>query len=70
MKHKLNVFLVFCIIMIAAFPLSAHTDIKSHAGLLSNIIAVVIVLLTIGLYLFFNNRKTKKNRKRNNDKNS
>lgn len=44
----------------ASKPVVAHTGIDSHAGILSNIIAVGIVIFSIIIYLLISKKKERK----------
>jgi heme/copper-type cytochrome/quinol oxidase subunit 2 len=61
---------LFYILTLLIIPISAnaHTDLDSHAGIIANIIALCIVVLSIVLYFILSNRKRRK-REQNTEEN-
>ncbi len=62
MKTRL---LIFLLLIIVSLPLrlKAHTSMESDPGIISNLLALGIVLLSIVIFLVVNKLKSKKRRK-------
>jgi len=66
LKRKSALVLLFGLMAISK-PVFAHTDINSDAGMLSNIIAVGLVVVSIIIFLFVSRNKKEKKQKQEND---
>jgi len=55
--------LLLCALLINSDPILAHTDLTSKAGILANIMAVGLVVLSIIIFILVSSRKRKKTTK-------
>ena len=62
MKTRLLIFLLLIIVSLPSM-LQAHTSMESDPGIISNLLALGIVLLSIVIFLVVNKLKSKKRRK-------
>lgn len=53
-----------CLVFLNPMFLLAHTDLDSHPGLMSNLIAIGIVLISMVAYLFISNYKRRRKKEK------